>query len=285
MAKRIEVPEETQLQMVDLYVGNKYGCEKIGKITGYCKSVVKRILKEHNIILRNYQEAQLVKTKTDTRKYPINDDYCLESHNGAWLLGFLAADGYLPKTKNAIHRIVLSLQRQDEDSLKLIAKEIDFKGPIIQYIAQEQYKISSLSFSSEKLRQKIESYGIINNKTFLLNDLPSLPKEYVLDFIRGYFDGDGSVYEPSDHHKIRMSLCSVNESFLQNIVNFLNENYNIPKVTIHKRFDKKSTVPLYYFIYNTNSSFQLGKLFYFNNYLSLIRKKNKFLDIYSKYYN
>ena len=40
---------------------------------------------------------------------PIDDDYVLESHNGAWLLGFVAADGYLPITRGAKNKIVIAL--------------------------------------------------------------------------------------------------------------------------------------------------------------------------------
>jgi hypothetical protein len=53
----------------------------------------------------------------DLRKYKINDDYNFESHNGAWILGFIAADGYLPITNGAQNRITISLQRRDEEVL------------------------------------------------------------------------------------------------------------------------------------------------------------------------
>ena len=156
---------------------------------------VKSIVKEHGVQLRTVAEASQTRQIVELRKYPINDDYVLESHNGAWLLGFIAADGYLPITKGAKNRIVISLAPQDKDVLEMIASELSFEGPIHQYqSAMEGHEFVSLAFTSQKLREQIEAYGIGNNKTFKLNHLPSLPREYIMDFIRGFFDGDGSVY-------------------------------------------------------------------------------------------
>jgi hypothetical protein len=78
---------------------------------------VKSILKDNNIKIRNVQESAQVKNMPDLRKYKINDDYNFESHNGAWILGFIAADGYLPITNGAQNRITISLQRRDEEVL------------------------------------------------------------------------------------------------------------------------------------------------------------------------
>ena len=60
----------------------------------------------------------------DLRKYSINDNYNFQSHNGAWILGMFASDGYLPITKGAKNRMILTLQRRDEDCLFLIKKEL-----------------------------------------------------------------------------------------------------------------------------------------------------------------
>ena len=281
--RKKEVSEEVQKQIIELYVDQKLGLDNIGKKLNLSRSVIKTQLKDNGIHIRNFQEAKPV----DTRKYPINDDYELNSRNGAWLLGFLASDGYFPITANAKHRIVIGLQRRDEEVLYQIAKELNFQGQITQYM-QGQYEESSLAFSSIKLRNKIEKdYNIGHDKTFNLHNIPiKLDEKYKIDFIRGYWDGDGSIYEPSDGHKIRMNLVSVNEDFLINIVSFLEKEYQIPKVTIHQRWDKNSTVPLFYINYSTNSSFALGHIFYDNlleENITLKRKKEKFLEICQKY--
>ena len=134
------------------------------------------------------------------------------------------------------------------------------------------------------MRKDLEKYGVVNNKTdkvFFPKELMS--KELLLHFLRGYWDGDGSIYEPSDAHKISMNLVSVNKQFIEDVNTFLEDFYGIPSVTVHERWDKKSTRPLYYITYRTTSSFKLGSLFYNNEYLGLQRKKDKYKLICEKY--
>jgi len=181
-------------------------------------------------------------------------------------------------SKGAKNRITITLARKDEDVLYLIAKEIDFHGPISQHIRtvnNKEFEISSLAFNSEKIRRTMESYGIVNDKTFKLHHLPRLPKEYLIDFIKGYFDGDGCVFEPKSK-KIQLSICSANKDFLEEIQSFLWDEYHINGwiSSDHNAWDIR---------FGVASSFKLGELFYNNNYIALPRKKNHYLQIRNKY--
>lgn len=40
----------------------------------------------------------------------------------------------------------------------------------------------------------LSKHGCVPNKSLILKFPTTLPNELVNDFIRGYFDGDGSVY-------------------------------------------------------------------------------------------
>ena len=46
---------------------------------------------------------------------------------------------------------------------------------------------------SVKLVKDLEQYGIYNNKTFSFNSIPNLNAKLIPHFLRGYFDGDGSI--------------------------------------------------------------------------------------------
>jgi hypothetical protein len=128
---KLEVPQELQNQIIALYEEG-YGLEKIVESLHLTFSFdkVRSILIDNNIYIRNVQESAQVRVMPDLRKYHLNDNYNLESHNGAWLLGFLAADGYLPITKGAKNKIVLTLARKDEEVLQLIKEELNYDGPI-----------------------------------------------------------------------------------------------------------------------------------------------------------
>ena len=278
--KKKEVSFELQKKIIDCYQ-HGWGLNKIVTYLdlpfGFTK--VKNILEENNIHIRNCQEANQIAEKPDTRKYSINDDYNLVSHNGAWLLGFIAADGYLPITKGAKNRIIITLARKDEEILYRIRKELSYTGKISQFTTAEGYDCSSLSFTSNKLRKQIENFGIGNNKTFQLKHLPSLPDEYLLDFIRGFIDGDGCILEPSQK-KINIGLTCASKAFLTEIIEYLNFKLGLTIPTLHETIRVHKIYDIKYY---TKDSFTLGHALYDNDYMALTRKKNHFLEICKKY--
>lgn len=278
---KIKVEEGIQKQIIELY-SRGYGLPKIVEILqlpfGFEK--VRSILKENNIYIRSLKESAQVKITPDLRKYKINDYYNFKSHNGAWILGMYMADGYMPITKSAKYRVTLALQRQDEDCLELIKKELRYTGPIYQYESSNGYPESSLSFSSLKIREEMEKYGIVNRKTYKEIHIPDLPKEYKIDFIRGFFDGDGSIFERESEKKIGSSFTSASKAILDEIGNFLYEEYSLKKPIIHKQ---EKNITIYDIRYYKADTLKLGNLFYNNNYIALPRKKNKFLILQKKY--
>ena len=164
--------------------------------------------------------------------------------------------------------------------LELIKEELKYTGPIYDFDSTGGYPSSSLSFTSKPIRQQIESYGIGNNKIFKLLHLPTnLSDELMIDYIRGYFDGDGSVFKPRDK-RIASNITSANKSFLEDIQKFLEEKHNICQGHI---YSTERVHIIYDLRYGVASSFALCDLLYNNDYLALPRKKNKYFAIKEKY--
>ena len=276
--KKLKVDEETQNKIIELYQKG-YGLERIVKELnlpfGFDK--VRSILDDNNVHLRGVKESRQVQIFPDLRKYSINDNYNLESHNGAWLLGFIAADGYLPNTKGAKNRIVITLAKKDKEILEKIKKELSYTGPIHEYMMglDSSNEAVSLAFTSKEIRQKIEQYGIVNNKTFKLNKIPDLPQEYLIDFIAGFFDGDGSVFY-KDQHGIAMNITCANYDFIKEIRDYLHKEYKVNNVTIHSQ--QRENI-IYNINYGKRDSLILGKIFYENDYLRLQRKRDKYFSL------
>lgn len=276
--KKLKVDEETQNKIIELYQKG-YGLERIVKELnlpfGFDK--VRSILDDNNVHLRGVKESRQVQIFPDLRKYSINDNYNLESHNGAWLLGFIAADGYLPNTKGAKNRIVITLAKKDKEILEKIKKELSYTGPIHEYMMgpDSSNEAVSLAFTSKEIRQKIEQYGIVNNKTFKLNKIPDLPQEYLIDFIAGFFDGDGSVFY-KDQHGIAMNITCANYDFIKEIRDYLHKEYKVNNVTIHSQ--QRENI-IYNINYGKRDSLILGRIFYENDYLRLQRKRDKYLSL------
>lgn len=278
MGKTLVVPQELQIKIINAYVDDLKGINAIKRDLNlsYSPQKIKEVLLQNGVVIRNVSEANALK-----RKYTINDDYDFNSHNGAWLLGLLASDGYLPITAGAQNRVTLTFQRQDENSLELIKKELEYSGPIYQFESSNGYPCSSLSFTSRSLRAKIESYGITNAKTFTLAGLPAtLSEEFQLDFIRGYFDGDGSVFASEREKKINMTFTSATKQILEDIADFLAKNCEVSRPKIR---EDQRVHTIYEIRYFKRDSLILGDIFYNNEYLSLVRKKNHFVELKEKF--
>lgn len=133
-------------------------------------------------------------------KYKFNRDFFskIDTEGKAYFLGLLYADGYnWQKGKNRY--VSLSLQEDDkhilhdfnreiEGNLNITKRKLRKVGEKIQYYLQ---------INSKKLSEDLVLIGCEQNKTKTLQ-FPTdkqVPKRLIPHFIRGYFDGDGSVWE------------------------------------------------------------------------------------------
>ena len=275
-----EVDKDLEQQIIRLY-NQGYGLEKIVELlnTPFSFDKVRSILTDNNIHIRTVQESAQVKIMPDLRVFTVNDDYNFNSHNGAWLLGFYMADGYMPATKGGKNRVTITLQRRDEECLELIKQELNYTGKIYQFISANGYEESSLAFTSKKIRQIFENYGIVNRKSYKTIHIPNIDEEYKIDFIRGFFDGDGSIYELKGK-KVGSSFTCSCKSFLDEIRIFLQDNYGLKLPSIHT---VKRNILIYDIVYYKYDTLKLGSIFYENDYLALPRKKKKYFELKEKY--
>lgn len=181
------------------------------------ESVIKRILEKNNIKIRQVQES-------NKRKFNINDNYFdVENANMAYIMGLWAADGNISSTEN---RLDLELNSLDLEILEKIRIELQSERPIKVYQCQNGYIKNKLLFWSSHIKQKFIEYGIVPNKTYSKDfHAPyKLDKKYWIDYIRGFFDGDGCIKKATS---LTFELNSINYQFLVDIQSFMKEYYNI----------------------------------------------------------
>lgn len=58
--------------------------------------------------------------------------------------------------------------------------------------------------------------GCTPRKSLTINLIPDIKKEFIPSFIRGYFDGDGSIYQTGKIKMWRISFTGT-KNFLENI--------------------------------------------------------------------
>lgn len=264
--------DEEEKEIVEKYNAGQ-GLASIGKDFKISQYKVKEILKRNGIKLRTAAEATAMYNK-EKRKYFCNENYFKienQNENMCYILGFIAADGTVRKESNSVK---ITLSQKDAELLEKIKVELGYTGPIKYETTNKGFDIATLSITCQEYKQDLAKYNIVPAKTFSFTISDNIKREYLIDFIRGYWDGDGTICT-AGREAIRASLCGANKNTLQQIIDFLYEEYNIPKVNIQSRKDGKND--LYYFQYSNNSTLKLYKAFYYkDNLLYLNRKKEKF---------
>ena len=274
MKKRIFTQEEIE-KVIYNYTVLHMGQKRAGAEFHMNDRLVKRLLTENGVHIKTIQE-------TNISSYKINIDFFkTQSTDLGYLLGLLSSDGCVASNENCIY---IELQESDSSLLEQINAIIGNERQIKHYTTKNNYKNCKLYFYSREIKEILGEYGIVPNKTYSKDfHFPySLDKRYWLDYIRGYFDGDGSITYSGN--TLRFQIDSVNLPLLQHIQNFLLEEYNI-KTAITKcdACDDNRTVPLYRLYNYSQAAIETLQLLYSTqSELKLERKYQKFLEALSK---
>lgn len=221
------------------------------------------------------EEIKQRKKGQDNRIYKVNDDYFdIQNPNMAYILGFWAADGNVHLKEN---RLDLELASEDYEILEKIKEEIQCERPIKIYQCSSGYTKNKLYFWSKKIKKVFTEYGIVPNKTYSKDFKPpiKLNKQYWIDYIRGFFDGDGCVKKATS---LTFQLNSVNKDFLAAIQDFLLQYYNIEtNITISGM--KGRNINLYRLYCYGDKARKIFDVLYTPNSLFLARKYKRWLDL------
>lgn len=262
--KKSVIEQEVVDKVIYNYTVLRQGQKTAGKEFGFSDKKVKKILQDNNIHIRTLREA-------NQSSYKINTQFFLqESENLAYLLGLIASDGNIHSTEN---RIEIELQELDGELLEQIRKIIQLERPIKYYECNNGYRKSKLYFYSKEIKNRLATYNLVPQKTYSNNfDFPfNLDKKYWIDYIRGLFDGDGSIKKGNS---ITFQIDSSNLSILKTIQKFLLSEYNI-ETSITS--EKKTNIVLYrLYCYGREKNNKLYHALYLNKELYLDRKKQKF---------
>lgn len=159
--------------------------EEMSLECGVSKRAFSRVLRDEGI-----------NTKTKNR-YTLNENYFekIDTERKAYWLGLLHADGHYGNDK--FNNISISLMEEDKYILLDFMKDIDFSGKLRKaknsggyYTENEQYV---LNFSSKKMCSDIRKLYMRSGEDKTKKILPNIPEEFVRHFVRGFFDGDGSI--------------------------------------------------------------------------------------------
>lgn len=92
--------------------------------------------------------------------------------------------------------------------------------------------------TNKHLSNTLNKWGVVNNKEFKIKFPNWLDPQLQSHFIRGYFDGDGSIF--LNRKDYCFSLIGTME-FLSRVQEILIDNCNLTKTKLDNRFPKRHT--------------------------------------------
>lgn len=230
------------------------------------------ILKKNNIFIRKDNETHNI-------KYTINNVYFekINSIDKAYFLGLIYADGSIHYKKAEMK---LPLQEKDKIILDKFNYYINSNKPLRINKAKIKNRSNMYSFVIEnrKIIEDLKKLGVLPNKESNIKFPYFLKEKYISHFIRGFFDGDGSIYKQG-------SSLVFNFTGTHNMINSINEllskKFSIELRKIYKRHKDRDHNMGYQISWYGK---KISKLFYDWIYkdcndLYINRKKEKFEEL------
>lgn len=180
----------------------------------------------------------------------------------AYVLGYFSADGCMfINPRGSKYVSFTSVDHEILDKVKNILKS-EHKLTVKKRRDKHWKDSYTLQIGSREMYQDLIGLGFMPNKALRFR-LPPVPKKYMRHFIRGYFDGDGSItyghFKRKDRNNkmtpyLLTCLSSANIPFLREISKVLKENMGITGGYIDKKgghlaYSKLDSTKLFHYIY------------------------------------
>lgn len=140
----------------------------------------------------------------------------IDTEEKAYWLGFLSADG-------SIHNDIIELNLKESDSGH-VEKFAKFISPDLQGHFKPQTNSYRVSVCSKKISNDLYELGVTPNKSLTLKFCDKVPKELLHHYIRGYIDGDGTIFIRKDGQAVFEVLGT--QDFVDHIEESLELHHN-----------------------------------------------------------
>ena len=155
----------------------------------------KELRNKYNIGCRIYKkikdEFNIRKTTVRKKKFKCNENFfeVIDTEEKAYWLGFLYADGCVQQKGN-YYTTKIDLATIDRNHIEKFKKSLDSNHNINDYKDH-----SKIVIGSKKMFNDLNNKGCVPKKTLILEfpTIEQVPEHLVHHFIRGYFDGDGTI--------------------------------------------------------------------------------------------
>lgn len=256
-------------QIIESYKNGK-SLRQIEKEYGVTRQSVAKFLEKENIKTTKGNHYRLY-------YHNINFFEKIDTEEKAYWLGFMFADGYIVDNSNrpGEDQFGLALSEEDIDILYKFKKSIEATNPIHTFQRKNNYgnPLSRLQMTSQKTVNDLIDKGCFKQKSCILKPPKNVPESLIRHFIRGFFDGDGSIYK-TYNKKYNKYIYGISITSTQEICEWLYDIFSFGSVFKEKRREKT-----YYFAFGGNNQIK-----YFYHYLYdnatvwMSRKYNRFQE-------
>lgn len=172
----VQTKKEIVEEWITLHLDSKLSHTEIAKKYNVNRETVRRNLTKFGIQNINYHNLS---------KHNISKFNKIENENDAYWLGFIYADGYISDRND----FELSLQLRDAPHLEKFKIYLESNTKIIQ----DSYRCRFI-YRNKHLTNNLKIMGVSPRKSLTLKfPINKIPLHLIRHFIRGYFDGDGSI--------------------------------------------------------------------------------------------
>jgi len=171
------------------------------------------------------------------KKYKINEGYFdnIDTEEKAYWLGFIYADGYVTDGLKRGYKLSLSVAHKDCEHIDKFKQSISSNHKTIIISAKTVIMPSKRSINrteqhrldiyNKKLWQSLSMNGIKPKKSKTCSYPSNIPQKLQKHFIRGYFDGDGSIMRLGNGN---IGMCIIgSDSFINSLSSIIPFSMNI----------------------------------------------------------
>lgn len=207
------------------------------------------------------------------RKYDKRYFENIDSAEKAYWIGMLYADGAISKNKEKRnYETTLELHENDKYLLLQLNKAlggihdvVDRTRDIVFNGYSYTTKTSRIRFYSKDMVEDLEKHGFSQNKTY--SDMfPIVENDYFMDFLRGFMDGDGSIF--IQKKSLGVTFTNSSKKFLSHLSERLKEYDIISSIYKEKEYKYRLHISM------KDTEKALGKIYQDCENLKLKRKYN-----------
>lgn len=217
-----------------------------------------------------------VKDKKIPMQYICTNQNYFEDINApekAYWLGWIMSDGCIYKRKGHSGLLSIALHKDDKYILEELKSVLECDNPI-----NILNNTASITVVSEKMFNDLKNLGVSENKTWKnAIYLEKIHEKYYMDYVFGFFDGDGSVFGKETPSSYGCVFCGNAENMKQ--IQYMLHLNNI-KANLKRCDKKKYTCPFFDLRFaNIKNIYVFAKLYTSTKYKTLDRKRKKFSNL------